>query len=67
VIHTDTTGGNVRGNHYWAFAGLELVQDPVTLVLLLITVNGWEKKMLARVKQTRGMKRANVQSAGHPS
>jgi hypothetical protein len=39
-IHTDTTGRNVRGNHDGALAGLELVQDPVTLVLLLITVNG---------------------------
>jgi len=40
VTNIDTTGGNVRGNHYGAFAGLKLVQDPVTLVLLLIAVNG---------------------------
>ena len=40
LIHTDTTGGHVSGDHDGAFAGLELVKDPVTLVLLLVTVNG---------------------------
>lgn len=38
--HTDTTRSHVRGNHDGALARLELVQDPITLVLLLVTVNG---------------------------
>lgn len=39
-IHTDTTRSNVGGNHDRALASLELVQNPVTLVLLLVTVDG---------------------------
>lgn len=39
-IHTDTTGGHIGSHHHGALAGLELVEDPVTLVLLLVTVNG---------------------------
>ena len=38
--HTDTTGSHVGGNHDGALARLEFVQDPVALVLLLVTVNG---------------------------
>jgi hypothetical protein len=39
MIHTNTTRSNVRGYHDRALVGLELVQDPVTLVLLLVAVN----------------------------
>ena len=38
--HTDTTGSHVGGNHDGALASLELIENPVTLVLLLVTVNG---------------------------
>lgn len=37
--HTDTTGSHVGGNHDGALAHLEFVEDPVTLVLLLVTVD----------------------------
>lgn len=40
MIHTDTTGSHVGGHHDGALSSLELVQDPVTLVLLLVTVDG---------------------------
>lgn len=36
---TDTTRCDICGNHDRALASLELVQDPITLVLLLVTVN----------------------------
>lgn len=39
-IHTDTTRGDICGNHDGALARLELVQDPIALVLLLVTVDG---------------------------
>lgn len=37
--HTDTTRSDVSRNHHRALSGLELVEHPVTLVLLLVTVN----------------------------
>ena len=37
--HTDATGGHVGGNHDGALARLEFVEDPVTLVLLLVAVD----------------------------
>jgi hypothetical protein len=40
-VHTNTTGRNVRSNHDWALAGLEFVQNPVTFILLLVTMNGY--------------------------
>lgn len=40
LIHTNTTGSHVGGHHDGALSSLELVQDPVTLVLLFVTVNG---------------------------
>lgn len=39
MIHTDTTGGHIGGYHDGALAGLELVEDPVTLVLLFVTMD----------------------------
>ena len=39
--HTDTTGSHVSSNHDGALASLEFVQDPVTLVLLLVAVDSW--------------------------
>jgi len=38
--HTDTTRSHVSGNHDWGFALLEFVENPITLVLLLVSVNG---------------------------
>ena len=39
INHTNTTRGYVSSNHDGAFARFELVQDPVTLVLLFVAVN----------------------------
>lgn len=39
MILTDTTGCDVGSNHDGALARLELVQDPIALVLLLVTVD----------------------------
>lgn len=38
--HTDTTACYVGSNHDGRLSGLELVQNPVTLVLLLVSMNG---------------------------
>lgn len=38
--HTDTTRSHVSGNHDGALALLEFVENPITLLLLLVTVNG---------------------------
>jgi len=38
--HTDTTRSDVGGNHDRRFAGLELVENPVTLGLLFVAVDG---------------------------
>ncbi len=38
--HTDTTGSYVGSHHDWALARLEFVQDPISFLLLLVTVNG---------------------------
>lgn len=38
--HTDAAGCHVSGNHDRALAHLELVEHPVALVLLLVTVDG---------------------------
>jgi hypothetical protein len=40
-LHTDAAGRNVCSHHDRTLAGLEFVQDPVTFVLLLVTVNCW--------------------------
>lgn len=40
--HTNTTGSHISGNHDGALSGLEFVQDPVTLILLLVTVDSCE-------------------------
>ena len=39
--HTNTTGCHVGGNHDGTLAGLELVENPIALLLLLVAVNGW--------------------------
>ncbi len=38
--HTDTTGSDISCNHDWRLSGLELVQNPISLVLLLVSVDG---------------------------
>lgn len=38
--HTDTTGSHIGGHHDGALALLEFIQNPVTLLLLLVTVDG---------------------------
>jgi hypothetical protein len=40
VNHTDTTRSYVSSNHDGALASLEFVQHPVTLVLLLVAMDG---------------------------
>jgi len=50
--HTDTTGCHIRSNHDGALASLELVQDPIALILLLVTVNSY--RVLATVISRRG-------------
>lgn len=40
LILTDTTRRHVGSNHDRALSGLELVEDPVSLVLLLVSVDG---------------------------
>ena len=37
--HTNTTGSHVSSNHNRAFSVLEFLQDPVTFVLLFVTVD----------------------------
>ena len=37
--HTNATGSHIGGNHNGALSGLELVKNPVTLVLLLVAVD----------------------------
>lgn len=37
--HTNTTRSHIGSNHDGALARLELVQNPITLVLLLVTVD----------------------------
>jgi len=39
IYHTNATTSHVGSNHDGAFASLELVQDPIALILLLITVD----------------------------
>jgi hypothetical protein len=48
--HTNTTGSHIGGNHDGALAGLELVQDPIALVLLLISVDSWRPLAIFVVK-----------------
>jgi hypothetical protein len=38
--HTNTAGSHIGSNHDGALAGLELVQDPIALVLLFVTMDG---------------------------
>lgn len=39
VNHTNTTGSYISSNHDRTLARLKLVQDPITLVLLLIAMD----------------------------
>lgn len=41
--HTDTPGSDIRSYHDRAFAGLKLIQNPVTFILLLVAMNGWKE------------------------
>jgi hypothetical protein len=40
VNHTNTTRSYVSSNHDGALAGLEFVENPIALVLLLVAVDG---------------------------
>lgn len=46
--HTNTTGSHISSHHDWALARLELVQDPISFILLFVAVNSWS--MLADAK-----------------
>jgi hypothetical protein len=43
--HTNTTGGHICGYHDGTLAGFELVQDPVTFILLFVTMDGCREKL----------------------
>lgn len=62
-IHTDTTRGDICGNHDGALARLELVQDPIALVLLLVTVDGCKELAGVGMKRGRG---THKERASHP-
>jgi len=40
INHTNTTRCHIGSNHDGALAGLELVQNPITFVLLFVAMNG---------------------------
>lgn len=37
--HTNATRSHICSNHDWALASFELIENPITFVLLLVTVN----------------------------
>lgn len=39
-ILTNTTRSHISGNHDGTLSTLELVEDPITLILLLVSVDG---------------------------
>ena len=43
INHTNTTGCHVSSNHDWAAAGLELVENPVTFILLFVAMDSYQK------------------------
>ncbi len=51
LIHTNTTGSHVGSHHDRALTSLELVEDPVTLVLLLVAVNRCEASVRKKVEK----------------
>lgn len=46
--HTDTTRSHIGGNHDGTLAGLEFVEYPISLVLLLVAVNSCGFLVLAK-------------------
>lgn len=60
INHTNTTGCHISGNHDWAVAGLELVEDPITLVLLFVAVNSWNRS----ATKTSGTRRKKLTECG---
>ena len=60
--HTDTTRSHIGGNHDGTLAGLEFVEYPVTLVLLLVAVDSC--RLLACINERE---QEILQSAGQPS
>lgn len=63
VKHTNTTRSNVSCNHDRALAGLELVQNPVALVLLLVAMNRCVNVSTFVMREDE----EDLHSAGHPS
>jgi hypothetical protein len=49
INHTNTTGCHVSGNHDWALAALELVQNPITFVLLFVAMDSF-KTSITRIR-----------------
>lgn len=41
--HTNTTGGYISSHHDWTLSVLEFVQDPITFILLFVSVDGYFK------------------------
>jgi hypothetical protein len=46
INHTNTTGCHVSSNHDWAVAGLELVENPITFVLLFVAMDSCNRSVM---------------------
>ena len=44
VNHTNTTGSHISGNHDGTLAILEFLQDPVSFVLLFVSMDGFVRQ-----------------------
>ncbi len=63
IHHTNTTGSHIGGNHDRALASLELVQDPITFILLFVTMDSC-RTTISRI-QTKSAGQAYIAQAIH--
>jgi hypothetical protein len=49
--HTNTTGGHICGYHDGTLASFELVQDPVTFVLLFVAMDSCRESKVSKDTQ----------------
>ena len=54
INHTNTTGCHVSSNHDWALASLELVQNPITFVLLFVAMDSFKTSITSIRLRYRG-------------
>lgn len=70
MILTNTTGRHISGYHDGALSGLELVKNPVTFVLLLVSMNSCGKNVSkfgkAKEKKVALAKETHKVLASHP-